>query len=274
MKKITIASLIVTTSLFGHLPANAASSEWFDTKGAKMRLITAVRPESQMIEAALEVKLEKGWKTYWRSPGESGIPPYFDFSASSNILDAVVTFPTPSYFNELGIEIVGYKNRVIFPISLKLSAVDQPTVLELKTVIGICGEVCIPVQANLSVTEPGNLGPTFDVSRALNDAKASVPTKPSEELQVVSARWNAANPTKLSIEAIVGEANEQVQLHVEGPQDWYLLPAKLVERNADKALFELDITDIPEGANPAKTKFRFTLVADGHGIEQELSPAQ
>ena len=274
MKKFTIACLISITSLFAHSPANAASSKWFDTKGAKMRLITAVRPESKTIDAALEVKLEKGWKTYWRSPGESGIPPYFDFSASSNILDAKVMFPTPTYFNKSGIEAVGYKKHVVFPIQLKLSSADKPTILQLKTVIGICGEVCIPVQAKLKVTEPGNLGPTFDVSRALNDAKASIPSKPNDKMKVVSARWNQDNPTKLSIETIVSDAMQQVQLHVEGPDDWYLLPAKLVERKANKALFELDISDIPENANPANIKLRFTLVADGRGIEQELSTAQ
>lgn len=262
------------TALFWQAPANAASSEWLDTMGAKLRLITAVRPESKTIDAALEVQLEKGWKTYWRSPGESGIPPYFDFSASSNILDANVTFPTPSYFSEQGTEIVGYKNRVIFPINLKVSSLDKPTVLTLRAVIGICGEVCIPVQAKLSVTEPGKIGPTFDVTRALNDANASVPSIPDSDMKVVSAHWKSDDPTKLAIETRVNESTKHVHLHVEGPQDWYLLPAKLIERKGSSARFLLDITDIPDDANPASTKFRFTLVADGRGIEQELSPAE
>lgn len=266
--------LIILVGGFGHNLANAASSEWFNTKGAKMRLITAARPESQKIDAALEVLLETGWKTYWRSPGESGIPPFFDFAQSSNIVDAKVKFPTPFYFNEQGTEIVGYKNRVVFPIELQIGTFGKPTVLQLRTVIGICGEVCIPVQAKLSVREPGTIGPTFDVSRALNEAAASLPSNPEEELQVVSAGWNESEPSKLSIEAQVSESSKDVQLHVEGPQDWYLLPAKLVERKGNAARFLLDITDIPKDANPAATNFRFTLVADGRGIEQELSPTQ
>ncbi len=267
-------SLIVLFGGFGHISAEAASSEWFDTKGAKMRLITATRPESQRIDAALEVLLEKGWKTYWRSPGESGIPPFFDFAQSSNIVDAKVKFPTPTYFNELGIEIVGYKNRVVFPIELQIGTFGKPTVLQLRTVIGICGEVCIPVQAKISVKESGNIGPTFDVSQALNEAAASLPSKPIEELQVVSAGWNKNEPSKLNIEARVSESSKNVQLHVEGPVDWYLLPAKLAERKGNVANFVLDITDIPKDADPATTNFRFTLVADGRGIEQELSPTR
>ena len=267
-------SLIVLFGGFGHISAEAASSEWFDTKGAKMRLITATRPDSQRIDAALEVMLEKGWKTYWRSPGESGIPPFFDFSQSSNIVDAKVRFPTPTYFNELGTEIVGYKNRVVFPIQLKVGSFGKPIVLQLRTVIGICGEVCIPVQAKISVKETGTIGPAFDVSRALTEAAASLPSNPEDELQVVSAGWNKNEPTKLSIDARVNESSKDVQLHVEGPQDWYLLPAKLIERKGNTARFLLDITDIPEDANPASTSFRFTLVADGRGIEQELSPTR
>ena len=256
------------------MSADAASSKWFDTKGAKMRLITAARPESQTIDAALEVQLEKGWKTYWRSPGESGIPPFFDFSQSSNIIDAQVKFPTPSYFNELGTEIVGYKNRVVFPIQLKVGSFGKPTILQLRTVIGICGEVCIPVQAKLSVSEKGTIGPTFDVSRALNEAAASLPSNPEENLQVVSADWSESEPSKLSIDVLVSESSKDVQLHVEGPQDWYLLPAKLAERKGNAARFLLDITDIPKDAIPATANFRFTLVADGRGIEQELIPTR
>jgi DsbC/DsbD-like thiol-disulfide interchange protein len=269
-----IISLIALFGGFGHLSANAASSDWFETKGAKMRLITAVRPDSQKVDAALEVLLEKGWKTYWRSPGESGIPPFFDFAQSSNIIDAKVKFPTPSYFNELGVEIVGYKNRVIFPIELQVGTFGKPIILQLRTVIGICGEVCIPVQVKMSVIEPGTIGPTFDVSRALNDASASVPSGPAKDLQVVSVGWNKNQPTKININAVVNESGKEVQLHVEGPQDWFLLPAKLVERKGNSASFLLDISDIPENANPATTIFRFTLVADGRGIEQELSPTQ
>lgn len=267
-------SLIILFGGFGHIFAEAASSEWFDTKGAKMRLITAVRPESQRIDAALEVLLEKGWKTYWRSPGESGIPPFFDFSQSSNIVDASVKFPTPTYFNELGTEIVGYKDRVVFPIQLEIGTFGKPVVLQMRTVIGICGEVCIPVQANISVKEPGTIGPAFDVSRALNDAAASLPSNPKEELQVVSAGWNEYEPAQLNIEAHVNETSKDVQLHVEGPEGWYLLPAKLVERKGNKIRFLLDISDAPKDANPATTNFRFTLVADGRGIEQDLTPTR
>jgi len=274
MIKRVLLSAVLFIGTFSSLPANAASSEWFKTPGARMRLITRANPESRMIDAALEVQLKKGWKTYWRSPGESGIPPVFDFSASRNVARTTVKFPTPTFFDVSGARTVGYKNRVVFPIDVQTIFPDAATILDLKLVIGVCGEVCIPVLAKIKVSEPGNASPTLEVSQALNQGALSLPTGPQDDFRVVAARWNKARPKVLDIESIIDEDSDNVQLHVEGPSDWYLLPAKLTSREGNRARFSLDITDIPDDAKPATTELRFTLVADGVGIEQVLVPVQ
>lgn len=269
-----LLTVIIALALTGSPPrmAEAASSLWFKMAGGEMRLVTAAQPDSRQLKAALEIKLDKGWKTYWRSPGESGIPPQFSFSGSKNVANVQVEFPVPSYFTDLDTKIVGYKNRVVFPISVTLGRENQPVVLNLDAFIGICEEVCVPVQAKLKVSEPGTRSPTFEISRVINDAAGTLPSKPGADLQIVSANWQEGKPDTLLITSLVPEGIGEIQLYVEGPREWYLLPAKLVDHDSGQARFVLDITDIPKDAKPASTELKFTLVAGGRGIEQLLTP--
>ncbi len=271
-------SLAMSIGLGGLLavPANAASSEWFKMIGGEMRLVTAATPNSRTLKAALEIRLKKGWKTYWRSPGESGIPPQFSFVASRNVVDAKVSYPSPSYYTDFDTKIVGYKNRVIFPISVTLGAENTATELDLSAFIGICEEVCVPVQAHLKVLEPGTASPTLDVAGTLNDGVRNLPGKASDSFKITSASWTKSNPTELTISGIIPESNNDHEpvLFVEGPDDWYMLPAKLTGLENSKAQFSLDISDIPKQANPLATQLRFTLVAGGRSVEQLLTPKQ
>jgi len=278
MNMQSLISLMVTVGVGGlsAVPASAASSEWFKMIGGEMRLVTAATPNSSTLKAALEIRLKKGWKTYWRSPGESGIPPQFSFIASKNVVDTKVSYPSPSYYTDFDTKIVGYKNRVIFPISVTLGAENTATELDLSAFIGICEEVCVPGQAHLKVSEPGTASPTFDVLGTLNDGARALPGKASDSFKVISANWTKSNPKELTISGIIPESDDAHAplLLVEGPDDWYMLPAKLTSLKNNRARFELDITDIPKDANPLATELRFTLVADGHSVEQLLTPKQ
>ncbi len=278
---MNIRSFLIALPVFGAIVlqfnlAVAATSVWLKVPGGEMRLISAASPDSLDLDAALEIKLEEGWKTYWRAPGDSGIPPQFSFFGSSNVASVAFDFPTPSFYTDFGTQSVGYKNRVVFPISVRMLEQNQPTVLNLNAIIGICSEICVPVQAKLTLNEPGTISPTFEVSRIINDAKNSVPTGPGPDFRVTSAKWSPDNPGQLKILAVVPEGSSSVQVHVEGPSDWYLLPAKPDDNqdSSSRRRFVLDISDIPEDAKPASTELRFTLVADGRGVEQLLIPGE
>ncbi len=259
----------------GAFSAIGATSNWFKMPGGEMRLLTAARADNVgTIDAALEIRLKKGWKTYWRSPGQSGIPPQFSFAKSINVKRVEVRYPTPTYIKDRDTEIVGYKDHVIFPIAVITSNPAQPVELNLNALIGVCAEICVPVKANLNVTEQGTGSPTFEVSRLLREATGSVPFEPTESFRIVSATWQAEKPTELLVKGVVPVGTENVHLHVEGPEDWFLLPARLQVKNGTESHFVLDISDIPRDAVPADASLKFTLVSDGQGVEQILKPKQ
>lgn len=103
--------------------------------------------------AALSIALEPGWKTYWRSPGEGGIPPLFDWSGSDNLERVDVIWPTPEVYYTYGMRSVGYENQVVFPLVMTPSG-DGPIAATLDLSIGVCLDVCIPADASLSVVLP------------------------------------------------------------------------------------------------------------------------
>ena len=103
-------------------PASAAdASPWDGTERAAVRLIAgAMRVDSAAAiqRAGIEIRLASGWKTYWRYPGDSGLPPRFDFSQSRNVKSVNVRWPAPQRLaDESGVSI-GYKHDVVFPLEV------------------------------------------------------------------------------------------------------------------------------------------------------------
>jgi DsbC/DsbD-like thiol-disulfide interchange protein len=144
--------------------ASAASSDWQDLGGGKARIFASKDPITNIVDGVIEVKLDKGWKTYWRSPGGSGIPPEFNFDGSNAFSLTHVTFPVPEWIELNGAAFFGYKDHVSFVFSGM--AEDFSTSINLDMLIGVCEEICIPATANMSLT-----------SEALNSSDPQVPIR-------------------------------------------------------------------------------------------------
>ncbi|MCW2246836.1 suppressor for copper-sensitivity B [Azospirillum fermentarium] len=157
--------------------ALAASSPWARDGAVEARLVSAVDGAGDLttIPAALEVRLDRGWKTYWRSPGDAGLPPRLDWAGSVNLRGATLDYPTPHRITTLGIETVGYEGDVTFPIRLTPAAPGQPVGLSVAADLLVCSELCVPQRLVLRLdlpAGPATPGPEAnDVARAV----ASVP---------------------------------------------------------------------------------------------------
>jgi DsbC/DsbD-like thiol-disulfide interchange protein len=154
--------LLASLTLIGN--ANAASSKWQDLGGGKARIYAIKDPVTNVVDGVIEVKLDKGWKTYWRSPGGSGIPPEFNFDGSNAFSLTHVTFPVPEWIELNGAAFFGYKDQVSFVFSGM--AEDFSTSINLDMLIGVCEEICIPATANMALT-----------SEALNSSDPQVPIR-------------------------------------------------------------------------------------------------
>ncbi|GEA59818.1 suppressor for copper-sensitivity B [Vibrio comitans NBRC 102076] len=154
--------------------------------------------DTHTVEGLLEVKLDDGWKTYWRTAGEAGVAPSIDYSDSSNIESLEWHWPFPERFSLLGIETLGYQSDVIFPITLHLNEFSQPTILNATLTLPSCTTICVLTDYPISLSFVANDLTTND-QVMLNYAKAisSVP-KDSPLLSDVAATWDKAS-SKLEV---------------------------------------------------------------------------
>ena len=99
--------------------------------------------------AGLRLTLEPGWKTYWRVPGDAGIPPHFDWNDAKNVQNVAVTWPTPKVFYDYGIRSLGYEHSVMLPLAISPQAQGDTIHLRGTMRLGICSDICVPYQLDL-----------------------------------------------------------------------------------------------------------------------------
>ena len=237
-----IAALVVLSGA----AAQAANSPWQDIGGGAVRLVAVKDPAQGTLSGVVEVKLEKGWKTYWRAPGSSGIPPEFDFSGSSAIEVNSVHFPSPTRIEAGGSVFYGYKDTVAFPF-YGLAGLGE-TELRLDLLIGVCEEICIPATASLSIAsdELNISDPKAQMQIML--AETFLPEGSSDNLRIAGfAREGNQLQLRIFSEAVETDINAVIW-----PRDggWISDPVKAV-RQADGSY--LSAFDLPEGVDVPDT---------------------
>jgi DsbC/DsbD-like thiol-disulfide interchange protein len=103
-------------------------------------------------DAGVQLELGDGWKTYWRTPGDSGVPPTFDWSGSGNLANAEILWPAPKRFHDSGMTFFGYADRVVFPVRIVARDPQRPVDLDLRVSFGVCKDICLPRSARLKLT--------------------------------------------------------------------------------------------------------------------------
>lgn len=106
--------------------------------------------------AALDFTLSEGWKTYWRAPGLNGIAPQFDFSGSKNVQSVEFFWPRPVPLGPKDIAAIGYKDRMTLPIRITPKSQDHPIELHVNAYLGVCKDVCMPIEVDLEQVLSGN----------------------------------------------------------------------------------------------------------------------
>jgi DsbC/DsbD-like thiol-disulfide interchange protein len=119
--------------------------------------------------AALQLVMAPEWKTYWRSPGEAGIPPLFDWSGSTNMASIRYHWPSPDVFHTNGMRSIGYHDVLILPMEVTALDATQPVLLQGRVDLGICKDICMPAMVEVSATLTTDGAPDASIKAALRD---------------------------------------------------------------------------------------------------------
>jgi DsbC/DsbD-like thiol-disulfide interchange protein len=268
---LTAASLVILTSS----AANAADvSPWEDDAQSAARLISARAVNEsggRMFRAGVEIRLKDGWKTYWRYPGDSGVPPVLDFSKSQNLKAVTVRYPAPTRFSDGGGgHSIGYKGTVILPLHVVPQDAGKPVTLNLKLDYAVCEKLCVPAEAKLELVLTG--AETANEA-ALGAAEARVPKlvavgdRGTPSIRAVR-REAGSGKSRVTVD-VAAPAGTPAMLFAEGPTaQWALpLPEPVAGAPAGLQRFAFELDGLPPGEQASGAMLRLTAVAGDKAIE-------
>lgn len=151
---ITSCTLAASLLMASHAPALAKSGVLVIDDIVSVRILNGWRTDSGAHMAAIEVRLADGWKTYWRAPGDGGIPPQFNWSGSTNLANVDLHWPRPDAFRVNGMLSIGYHGAVIIPIELSPVAKGKPISISGEIDMGVCDDICVPVTVQVAAELP------------------------------------------------------------------------------------------------------------------------
>jgi DsbC/DsbD-like thiol-disulfide interchange protein len=269
---------IVAACLFGGLlasaPAWGQASDWVESEGGRLRIVAAVDPDVRQVRAILDIDLKPGWKTYWRDPGPSGIPPTIDVAASDNIDSVTLHFPAPHRVDDGYGQWAGYPDPVALPLVLERIDEDADTTLRARLFLGICETICIPLQADitLELTPDASRLSKALVARAF-DALPSAPT-PTHRLSDLRLSEDGRNLTVAAHVPSTAAANGP-DLFAAAPEGFsFGVPVRTASDSDGPVRFTIPILRQPDGATLPGHNVAMTLTTATRAINQTLTVEQ
>jgi DsbC/DsbD-like thiol-disulfide interchange protein len=256
---IGVAATLFASALSMEARADDASP-WQRDGHSAVRLLAGSRSGSVLL-GGIAFQLEHGWKTYWRTPGDSGVPPRFDFSKSENVEAVTVLWPAPMKFDDgAGGHSLGYRDQVVLPLRIVAKAADKPVRLRAEISYAVCEKLCIPVEANAEL--------------AFNSVASTEDGALFAALDTVPKPANIGDPNPLTIRDVKRDGKSKVvidvatpdaggvNLFVEGPTpDWSLpIPAPVEHSPPGVKRFAFELEGLPPGAKPEGAALKLTLV--------------
>jgi len=253
-------------------PVHAGIGDWHGDGNAQVRLIAAGLGADGRIAAGIEIALDPGWKTYWRTPGDAGIAPLIDFSSSTNVRAPVeVGFPVPLRYDD-GYAVTNvYENNVVLPITVEVIDPHMPTRLALLLDIGVCAEICVPEHYEMTLdVVPGEIDATSEAIIA--GARASLAGDPKPGVLDVGGIVRTGGTEKRPVFEvdIIAPHPDRAEVFVEGPVDWYPSVPKLITVDDTRAVFGVEFSRLGSRTPIGGNDFTVTVVSDGKAIQDTV----
>jgi DsbC/DsbD-like thiol-disulfide interchange protein len=266
--------LIAVISAASVLPllrqAHAEMSDWAENEGGRMRLVALPPDADGHIRAGLQIEPKPGWITYWREPGNNGIPPQVTIAPQSGVTLDAISYPAPKYISSSKAEDIGYEAPVTLPLSLT-AAKAGPVVLDATAFIGICKDICIPFQAQLSLKFGAAAQSRPQEEMILQSAAARLPEAPSADFEVV-AHIMSPDLKQLSLKITLPEAGSGTpDIVVTGPSGYAFTKQMNVARSGKAYSTDIAIGKLPKNYDISGKQWRVLIIDGTRAMESTLA---
>jgi DsbC/DsbD-like thiol-disulfide interchange protein len=274
--RLTIAAVALTCLADAPFAQAQDASDWDAQTHTAVRLIAGSiikTPDAAYLRAGVEIKLDPGWRTYWRDPGDSGVPPTLDFSGSDNVKSVTVMWPAPERFPDgAGGNSIGYLDHVVLPLRIAPADSAKHASLQLKLGYDICGNMCVPVEANLNLPLSGDGAEENAIEKAEIRVPRRVALGPGNGLAILAVHREPGDAHEHVVVDVAAPAGAPVDLFVEGPTpEWSLpLPEPVVGHaggNGATRQFTFELDGLPPEAHAKGATLTFTAVSGDDAIE-------
>jgi DsbC/DsbD-like thiol-disulfide interchange protein len=265
---------VLVLGVFIVSPARAAdASAWDGGARSAVRLIAGTPTNDsgkKVLRGGIEIRLDPGWKTYWRYPGDSGVPPRFSFTRSENLESARVLWPAPQRLSEPGDVSIGYTGDVILPLRILPRDPTRPVLLRVEVDYAICQNVCIPADGNAELLigdEPSSQDDPLRQSEQRVPKAAAIGQ--GEALAIETVTREAHGERSRILVDVRAPETAKLDLFAEGPTpDWALpLPKPIAGAPAGLQRFAFELDGMPPGATEEDAVLRLTAIAENQAIE-------
>ena len=249
---------------------NVLSSAWVKGPHTRARLVAMPWDGKAKLRLGVQLDLDPGWKTYWRNPGDAGIPPRFDWKGSTNIKEPHLLWPAPERMaDDFGVSI-GYKHGTLLPVNIEPAQGGKPVKLALEVNYGVCADVCIPVTSRLDLElrpAAAMRGP-HDALIARWSRRVPGPAA-SSGLDIASVK-PLSRDGKAGFEVVISGKGglQDPALFVEGPRDYYFSVPERVFLDKDRAVYRFEVDDLDSVDQLRDKKLLFTLKDKARAAER------
>lgn len=215
--------------------------------------------------AAFEMHLTPEWKTYWRAPGDAGIPPEFHFHGSQNVKSVEIIWPRPVPFGPDDLRSVGYLEHVMLPFKITPLDATAPIKVSLQTMMGVCKDICIPVELQIDKTlDPTQRKPVPKLVAGMLD----VPIDKTQKMTVTCSFGQNAKDWTLETTFSHPSLGDMETLIIESanPDHWIALRSSNRDGETFKASARIK-SNTGQAIALARSDLRFTLISTSQAIE-------
>ncbi len=266
---LALILLIVPTQTF------ALSGDWKEDETVAVRLISGVSAvgNEAVVPLGLEIKLKNGWHTYWRTPGPAGLPLQMDWSRSqteaNNLGTATFQYPAPRRYSFYGLETIGYREHVVFPIEAVPAKAGKALNAEASVDFLICSSICVPKHFDLGLVVPEGTAEPSPESTLLQKTREQLPTEPEDAGILLKAVSSDGESLTFTISA--RERMAQPDIFIEDDKN-ISFGAPLVEIDPSGFAATLKIKPLdtlPEGVALAKLPLTLTIINGERATEMK-----
>ncbi|RWX77347.1 cytochrome C biogenesis protein [Neorhizobium lilium] len=252
-------------------PVRADFTPWATNEGGRMRLVFMPPEPDGKIRGALQIEPKPGWITYWKEPGDTGIPPKLSFGENSGISLDRVSYPVPKRIDNGALRDIGYDQPVAFPFELTVKDASKPVMLSASAFIGLCRNICIPFQADFTLALQPAKGTPVEEAMILNAATATLPEPPSETFALTHyIMTQGGRILRLTLRLPEG-TSDMPQVIVSGPEGHILLDGINGRFEGDSYTLDMPVGKLPKGYEIKGKRWSILAIAGSRAMETSLA---